>query len=246
MAEFERNVAGIGTLADPVRRDLYQYVCAQAEPVGRHQAAAALGISGHQAKFHLDRLEAEGLLETGYARLTGRVGPGAGRTAKVYRRSERSIAVNLPEREYELAGLLMAGAIAESVDAGTPILTALSQAAAAHGEALGRDAVAAAGGSPHTPEQALGVVVSALARNGYEPRPSAGRVTMANCPFHSLAQTHTEMICQMNHALVRGLTDCIACGRVTAVLDPGADRCCVVIEGPAGNDGADDPAASSR
>ena len=66
--DLERNVAGIGTLADPVRRRLYRYVCAQAHPVSRDQAAEAVGIARHQAKFHLDRLEAEGLLDTDYVR----------------------------------------------------------------------------------------------------------------------------------------------------------------------------------
>ena len=79
MRDFDRNVTGIGVLADPVRRQLYEFVCSQAEPVSRDQAAEAVGIARHQAKFHLDRLEAEGLLETDYVRLTGRTGPGAGR-----------------------------------------------------------------------------------------------------------------------------------------------------------------------
>ena len=61
-------------------------------------------MARHQAKFHLDRLEAEGLLETEFARLGGRSGPGAGRTSKLYRRAAREIAVSLPDREYELAG----------------------------------------------------------------------------------------------------------------------------------------------
>ena len=74
---FDRNVTGIGELADPVRRELYRFVCAQAQPVTRDQAAAAVGVARHKAKFHLDRLEAEGLLEADYVRLTGRTGPGA-------------------------------------------------------------------------------------------------------------------------------------------------------------------------
>lgn len=82
-ASFERDVAGIRALVDPVRRQLYQFVCSQSMPVSRDQAADAVGIPRHQAKFHLDRLTAEGLLDTEYARLTGRSGPGAGRTAVV-------------------------------------------------------------------------------------------------------------------------------------------------------------------
>src|SRR6185437_12171338 len=99
---LQRDATGIGSLADPMRRRLYRFVCAQSAPVGRDQAADAVGIPHHQAKFHLDRLTAEGLLETDFARLTGRSGPGAGRTAKLYRRARRDIAISLPHREYEL------------------------------------------------------------------------------------------------------------------------------------------------
>ena len=38
-----------------------------------------------------------------FQRLTGRSGPGAGRTAKLYRRSDTEIGVSLPERRYDLA-----------------------------------------------------------------------------------------------------------------------------------------------
>ena len=79
-------------------------MCAQPRAVSREQAAVALEIPLHQAKFHLDKLESEGLLDTDYARLSGRTGPGAGRTSKLYRRAARDIAVSLPDREYQLAG----------------------------------------------------------------------------------------------------------------------------------------------
>src|SRR5215204_2012542 len=125
MRNFDRNVTGIGVLADPVRRHLYRFVCSQAEPVSRDQAAEAVGVARHQAKFHLDKLEAEGLLETDYARLSGRSGPGAGRTSKLYRRARHDIAVSLPDRAYELAGHLMADAIAESAASGAPVLETL-------------------------------------------------------------------------------------------------------------------------
>src|SRR5512146_2470436 len=108
------DTSGIAALADPVRRRLYEFVSTQPSAVSRDQAAAAVGVARHQAKFHLDKLEAEGLLETEYARLGGRSGPGAGRPSKLYRRADREIAVSLPPRDYLLAGQLMADAIAEA------------------------------------------------------------------------------------------------------------------------------------
>ena len=136
MQSFDRNVTGIGVLADPVRRELYRFVSSQAQPVTRDQAPAAVGVARHKAKFHLDRLEAERLLEADYVRLTGRTGPGAGRPAKRYRRGRGEFAVALPARDYELVGHIMAEAISESARTGTPILDALKSAAAARGSAI--------------------------------------------------------------------------------------------------------------
>lgn len=73
--DLATQAAGIGALADPIRRLLYEYVVAQPEPVGREQAAAALGLAPHNVNFHLDRLVDEGLLEVEYRRLSGRTGP---------------------------------------------------------------------------------------------------------------------------------------------------------------------------
>lgn len=223
---LQRDAAGIGALADPVRRRLYQFVCAQPAPVSRDQAADAVGIPHHQAKFHLDRLTAEGLLETGFARLTGRSGPGAGRTAKLYRRARRDIAVNLPQREYELAGRLMATAIARSASTGEQVTSVLNRVARDYGHAIG----ARAGARP--PADAAGALaraVAVLSRYGYEPRYGDGEVELSNCPFHGLAQEQRELACTMNHALISGVADALAPHGPDARLCPGRDRCCVVL-----------------
>ena len=102
--DLEAQAAGIGALAEPIRRALYEYVVAQPEPVGREQAAQAVGVPGHKAIFHLDRLVEEGLLAVEYRRLGGRTGPGAGRPSKLYRRAEREWSVSLPPRRYDLVG----------------------------------------------------------------------------------------------------------------------------------------------
>jgi predicted ArsR family transcriptional regulator len=224
MRGFERNVAGISVLAEPVRRELYQFVCSQPEPVGRDQAAQALGIARHQVKFHLDRLEAEGLLEVDYVRLTGRTGPGAGRPAKRYRRAGGEFAITLPAREYELAGHILAEAIVASAQAGTPIHAALSRAAAAHGATL-----AAAPDRPSSADNALDLAASILSRHGYEPRRIGSAVLMANCPFHALARSHTELVCGMNHSLISGVVRSVAPDLLDVRLDPGDNRCCVTL-----------------
>ena len=224
----DRDVAGIGALSDPLRRSLYLFVCAQPNPVSRELAADALGLAPHQAKFHLDRLERDGLLDSFYARPSGRSGPGAGRPAKLYRRAGRDVSVSLPDREYQLAGRLMADAIAESAETGTPVIDALHRLAHSYGRHLGD--VAVGDQPPRTARAALALAVEILTENGYEPRPDDGRVIMANCPFHALAQAQTVLVCQMNHALIGGLTDALGPHRPVADLDPAPGRCCVVLE----------------
>jgi hypothetical protein len=96
---FAADAEAIGALADPVRLALYRFVVAQPEPVSRDQAASGVGIPRHQARFHLERLAAEGLLATSHARLTGRTGPGAGRPSTLYRRAPRAGFVPLPPRD---------------------------------------------------------------------------------------------------------------------------------------------------
>lgn len=227
MPFLDRDAAGIGALSDPLRRRLYLFVCAQPEPVTREVAAEALGLAAHQAKFHLDRLERDGLLDSAYARVSGRSGPGAGRPAKLYRRTDRDIAVSLPDREYQLAGRLMADAIAESAETGMPVIEALHRVAHTHGRRLGDCAVN--DHPPRTVRAALELAVATLTDNGYEPRREDGRVVMANCPFHALAQAQTQLVCQMNHALIDGLTEALGPKRPFAELDPAPDRCCVVL-----------------
>ncbi len=224
MRTFTDHVSGIGLLADPLRREIYLYVCAQPDPVGRDEVADALGVAHHKAKFHLDKLEELKLLDTEFARLTGRTGPGAGRPAKLYRRTAHQIDVSLPGREYELAGKLMADAIAESTTSGRSVIDALNRAAAEHGRAWGRTAAAS-----RARRKALTVASEALAEHGYEPRTESSIVTLANCPFHSLARQHTEMVCGMNLALIEGLTAEVDPAGLQCSLEPADDRCCVVL-----------------
>ena len=227
--DFAADVAGVGALVEPVRRDLYLYVIAQGGPVSRDQAAAGVGVARHTAKFHLDRLVEEGLLETDFRRLSGRTGPGAGRPAKLYKRSAREVSVTIPERHYDLAGELMAQAIDEAVRSGTPVLDDLRRAAIAHGSRLGRCALADAGGDRADDEALVSAACRTLAAHGFEPRADDSTITLSNCPFHTLAREHPELVCGMNLALVTALAESLGPALLAARLDPAPGRCCVVL-----------------
>lgn len=227
--DFAARVAGIGALAEPARRELYRYVVAQPEPVGRDQVAAGTGMPRHAVKFHLDKLVEEGLLETEFRRLSGRRGPGAGRPAKLYRRAAREVSVTLPERRYALAGQILAAAVAEAIDTGQPVRATLAQAAAAAGRQIGAEAREADQSEADLPP--LAQLAGILADQGYEPRMEEGRMILANCPFHALARQHTELVCEMNREVIAALTDELGHTDVSVQLDPGPHRCCVTLRG---------------
>jgi predicted ArsR family transcriptional regulator len=216
-----KRLSSIAALAEPARRDLYQYVLDQAGPVSRDQAAAGTGLPRHAVKFHLDRLVDEGLLEVEYRRLTGRRGPGAGRPAKLYRRAAAEVSVSVPERRYELAARILADAVHDAGH-GRPLPEAVARAAAAAGRRFGAQAKAAAA--------APVPVVVALASCGYEPRTSDERIVLANCPFHALTTVHRDLVCGMNLEFVRAVIDESGETSVDAVLDPAPDRCCVRLD----------------
>jgi predicted ArsR family transcriptional regulator len=212
--------AGIGALADETRRALYEYVVAQAEPVGREQAAAALDIAQHNVNFHLDRLVAEGLLEVEYRRLSGRSGPGAGRPSKLYRRSRREFAVSLPPRRYDLVGDILAAAVTRA-GSGVSLDESLREAARREGADLGAGVT---GVDTRAPLQA---VADVLATQGYEPNVEDDTVVLANCPFDALARKHTDLVCGLNRDFVQGVADGLGCSGVEARLEPEPSMCCV-------------------
>ena len=178
------------------------------------EAAAAVGVSRALAAYHLDKLVDAGLLDTRFERRTGRRGPGAGRTAKLYLRSATPVEVALPARDFELIAGLLAYAVEADPSGGSR--AALQRAA----RALGAEVAA---GAATTPPSAL------LAERGYEPYEDAGVLRLRNCPFGRLAEAHRELVCHANLAFMEGLLQGHRRGGVRAVLEPRPGRCCVAF-----------------
>lgn len=225
---LERQIAGIATLDEPARRSLYFYVAGQGREVSREEAANAVGVSRSLAGFHLDRLAEEGLLEISFRRLSGRAGPGAGRPAKLYRRSARQVEVTLPQRSYELAARILATAVDASDSA-----PALRRSARDAGERIGAEARARAGGGAGR-ERLLASTLATLAAHGFEPERAGDGVRLRNCPFHGLVGEHKELVCGMNLALIEGVIAGLALPAAAAVLDPRPGLCCVRLDLGAG------------
>jgi predicted ArsR family transcriptional regulator len=229
---LDEQVAGVAALHDPVRRALYRYVASSAEPVSREQAATGVGIQKPLAAFHLDKLAEEGLLSVEFRRLTGRSGPGAGRPAKLYRRSERQIKLSLPQREYDVAGMLLAEAIDAAEASGRSVRKELERSAVAYGCTIGARAQEVAG-TRSSKARRREALLEVLAEHGFEPRPVGRDVVLSNCPFHSLAQQHTDLVCGMNLHLLRGLRDAVDLGdrELQPRLEPEPGQCCVKLCG---------------
>ncbi len=222
MDDLGNQLTSVGALAEPARRRLYEYVLGQPTSVSRERAAEAVRLPVHSVKFHLDKLVAAGLLEVEYRRLTGRSGPGAGRPAKLFRRSSREVALSVPPRRYDLAGEVLAEAVDRAVRQAVPVGETVRRVAHEAGHALaaepGED-----GGDDMTRTCRL------LARHGYEPRIVDQELCLANCPFDRLASDHTELVCGLNLSLIDGVLHGLEVETLTARLAPQAGLCCVRV-----------------
>ena len=220
------DLASLSSLDDPLRRRLYEVVTSQPGPVSRDEAASAAGIGRALAVYHLDKLVESGLLTASYQRPPGRSGPGAGRPAKMYARSDREFAVTVPPREYELAARLLVQAV--EADPSDRSRTALAGAARRLGTELGSAFRPAAGEGDGAGRDVKGV----LTQQGYEPCCGTdGVIRLRNCPFHQLAEQHRELVCGMNLALVEGLVEGLGADGWHPALDPRPGQCCVAIGG---------------
>lgn len=198
-------VAAVSALADPTRRQVYEAVTGAHEKVSRDQIAASLNIGRTLAAHHLDKLAEAGLLDVTFQR-----GAAGGRPAKLYRRAEKQVAVNLPPRSYVEAGELLAEALDK---AGADKV--LQQVARQRGRR-----VPAGEGMWDT-----------LESHGYEPVREGGEILLRNCPFHQLAQEFPPLICGMNLALLTGLAEG-AQWPVEVQMQPQPGFCCVALKSP--------------
>lgn len=225
----------IALLAEPRRRAVYDFVATRQGPVTRDEVSAGVQMTRSLAAFHLDKLAEAGLLDVTYGRSEHRAaGPGAGRPSKRYTVSSREVGLSLPPRRYDVAGRVMARAIAEST-------TKRAQTAAEIAKRLARDEGREVGeqyggeGRPSS-RKTLAAVEEALASCGYEPTVEGQTIKLRNCPFHSLVDAAPQLVCELNESFVCGVIDGLEgssaveaelCGRIDG-------NCCVVVRAERG------------
>lgn len=205
-------VAALSSLDDPLRRQMYEFVADADGPVSREEAAAAAGVGRTLAAYHLDKLAEAGLLTVSYQRPPGRSGPGAGRPAKVYTPSAREVSVSVPPRAYEFLARL----IVEAAERDDHVRTTVNETAYDAGRRVGADAA--------------GDLIAALRSCGYRPAVSDDdTVILRNCPFHAVAEDHTEVVCGLNLRLIEGIVEGSRDRTARPRLEPHPTRCCVVV-----------------
>jgi predicted ArsR family transcriptional regulator len=220
----------VAVLSEPRRREVYDFVAAHDDPVTRDDVAEGLSIARSLAAFHLDKLADAELLEVSFGRPPGRPGgPGAGRPSKRYVVSRAQIDVSVPRRRYDIAGRILAKAVALS--SGRRSTTARDVAitvAREEGQRLG-EAHAVPGRT--TTQRALSNVEETLSTVGYQPAIEGTSVRLRNCPFHSLTEVAPRLVCEVNESFISG----VVCGLgsedvVEADLcGPTDGDCCVVV-----------------
>jgi len=211
-------MAALASLGDEKRRQLFELVASSAGAVGRDEVAQATGLPRSTVSFHLDRLVQDGLLAVEFHKPPGKTGPGSGRPAKMYRPVAGEIGASVPDRNYDLAGELMAAAIERSSAAGEPIADALPAEAYRKGSAAA---------------EAAESLEDFLVQAGYRPEPDGdGGFLLPNCPFHRLSDRYPGVVCTMNGAFLRGAAARLdaAGDRVAAADLPG--HCCARITPP--------------
>jgi len=212
--EAER-LAAMASLGDPVRKKLFLLLRASPDALSCEDCAAALGLPKSTIRAHLDRLVAEGLMMVEFRKTGARTGPGSGRPSKLYAVAMGEVGASVPSRHYDLAADLLAAAVKRSMDSGANITEALADVAFEAGRELGA---------------AQGTLHQVLAATGYEPRPDgAGGTIMANCPFHRIAQDHSEVMCALNGSLLNGALAGSGDTGHGIVPDAEATHCCARI-----------------
>jgi predicted ArsR family transcriptional regulator len=220
----------VAVLSEPRRREVYDFVSAHDSPVTRDDVAAGLSMTRSLAAFHLDKLADGGLLDVSFGRPPGRTGgPGAGRPSKRYAVSGAQVDVSVPRRRYDVAGRILAKAVAlSSGRRGGSARDAALTVARDDGFKLG-EAHAVAGRV--STQRALTCVEETLSTIGYQPTIEGAAVRLRNCPFHSLTEVAPRLVCEVNEAFIDGVVHGLGSNDVVEadLCGPTDGDCCVIV-----------------
>lgn len=165
---------------------------------GVQEIAARTGLHPNTVRFHLERLEDDGLVSRHIQR---RGEPG--RPPLTYAANPVPDAGQEQRKFAQLAEVLAQSLASRSED---PVVEAI-EAGRSWGQALAGDPPAVVDAT-----DAISELVTTLVEVGFAPEVRAGEenrtlILQRHCPFLEVAQTHPDVVCSVHLGLMRGLLD---------------------------------------
>ena len=202
---FDEQIETItGALGDTTRRGIYVMLREAHEPVTANQIASAFEIHPNVARHHLDRLLTDGFVRTSDRPIAT---PTAGRPAKRYEVTEKSVSVQYPARKYDRLAELLTKVISRLDDG-----RALEMA-----EAVGREygielanEIGLANEEGFEPA-AMAVAQAMMGRGlGASTDPAENRIVAQFCPLCTTGASQPEIVGRIDSGIVQGLLESAA------------------------------------
>ena len=189
-----QNEARHAALASEPRRRALALLTESAVPLGVAAVADALGLHITTARFHLEHLEAAGLIERQVAR--------AGQRGRPHLLFSAVAAPLAAENAQQQLIETLAGVIGEDADGGR------ARAIRAGERWSAQYAAAAAGVATDGPAaDVVPPLLSVLTEIGFEPELRADEAVIAlkACPFRAEARSNPDVVCSVHLGLMKGL-----------------------------------------
>lgn len=211
---FDQQIETItGALGDTTRRGIYVMLREAREPVTANQIAVVFDIHPNVARHHLDRL-----LSDEYIRISDQPvsTPTAGRPAKRYEVTEKSVSVQYSARKYDRLAELLTKVVA-ALDDGRALEIAESVGHDYGVELAGEIGLATDEGFE---EAAMAVAQAMMGKGlGSSTDPDQNRVVAQFCPLCTTVATQPEVVGRIDHGIVQGLLESAAARPVPLLVE---------------------------
>jgi predicted ArsR family transcriptional regulator len=203
------------TRLGPTRARVLQVLQDAGTSLTSSDVAGRLGIHANSARFHLDAMAADGLVER---RREDRAVPGRPRV--MY--DAVAAAPDVVDRRYRVLSEMLSDALRLHADDAGGVA---ERAGRAWGQGLvSRTRRHPSGEGTGTEERQLGSLVETLSRVGFDSHVHEDddglRVDIGHCPFLDVAREHQDVVCALHLGLMRGVLEGSGSDIAVAGLQP--------------------------